>query len=658
MAGINLYIHNVLTVTLQELNAGIQHSSLAPQAAIQGQGLNAPPQGRSLVSLMQRAIQVERLRLVTLVMATLLMLLSLGVVGVFMARGLAEARLLVLRDQLTEAIESVPEGFVLCDADDRLVACNKQYLEIYPGVREVAIRGARFEDIVRVFMLKHPLIMNKYGSLDEALAARMARHRQPGSPVEHELQDGRRIRITERRTRDGGIVGIHADITDVRRVHERLAYLANHDPLTGLANRGYVHERLSQVLARASRHQGRFAVMYLDLDRFKRINDTLGHHVGDELLRQLAKRLRDNLRDEDTLARLGGDEFMILLEDLNSADLATHTAQRLVGALRKSFTIDGHEVYVTTSIGIARYPDDGRTKAALMQSADAASYYAKSLGANRYSISSPDLKRATLDRQALEQDLRHVLDRMELELYYLPRIRIADSQLTGVEALLRWRHPRRGLLRPAQFMSLAEESGLILPMGAWILERACGQYQRWRELGIAPPRLGVNLSARQLGWPDLQTSLLDILQRTGMAAERLELDLTEVALIQDLEGGLLNLRALRDGGIHLCADDFGVGYSSLSLLKELPLEALKIDRSFIQNIAASPGDLAIVNALVGIGRALGLKVVAEGVESRTQLQLLCEAGCHEAQGYYFSRPMTARDLTPLLVKASNLVDGG
>lgn len=334
-------------------------------------------------------LELDRFQgIVPLLLAALVVLASIGVI-LFLRKRQIERQLTVLREQFADAIESIPEGFVLCDAEDRLLVCNERYRRMYPGIWDLAVPGTPFVEVAQAFFQTYSIIGTENRE-EEALAARMAHHYHPGPPFEHELRDGRRIRITERRTRSGGTVGIHADITDVRKTQERLYHLANHDPLTGLPNRGYGQACLEQTLARARQRNSRFAVLYLDLDRFKLINDTLGHQAGDELLQAVASRLKGHLREKDLLARLGGDEFMVLLEDVDSLCAAAY-AERLIDALSPPFQIEGHEVRVATSVGVAHFPDDGSDIETLMRNADAASYYAKSQGTNSYCLYTPDL---------------------------------------------------------------------------------------------------------------------------------------------------------------------------------------------------------------------------------------------------------------------------
>ncbi|MDQ2697127.1 MAG: EAL domain-containing protein [Pseudomonadota bacterium] len=587
-------------------------------------------------------------------------LAGLGLIGggLFLFWRWTGQRLARMGKQLADIIDSIPEGFVLCDAEDRLVACNEQYRRLYPGVREIAVPGVAFSQLVLTF-LRTDAALPRHGSIDEALAARMARHRNPGPPFEHELRDGRRIRITERRTGDGGSVGIHADITDIRQTEERLQYLAHHDPLTGLPNRGYCLERLEQALARARRRHSGFAVMYLDLDRFKQVNDTLGHAVGDALLQAVARRLKGHLRDEDTLARLGGDEFMVILEDMEDPAVAAAFARRLTGALARPFQVQGHELAVTASVGVALYPENGTDIATLMQNADAASYHAKAQGPNNYRLYTPALHAAASQRLDLELELRQALEGGQLVLHYQPVVALAGGHVTRVEALLRWQHPVRGLLGPAQFLDLAGEAGLGGAIDDWVLRQAIRQYDAWRAAGLAPPRLAVNLSRHRFVQPRrLVDGIARILAETGLPPGCLDLEINEKFLDDEADALAEHLHRLTRRGVGLAIDDFGTGSLPLSRLQRLPLTALKVDPSLVQGMIANAGHLTLITTVLVVARHLKLEVMAEGVESGAQLALLRECGCAEGQGNLFSPPLAAAAFADWLHRSASRADGG
>lgn len=592
----------------------------------------------ALELLDQESMRLERFRGGVLILLVCLVLLSLGVIGLFISQRRGEVRLALLRERLSDAIESIPHGFLLCDAKDHLVVCNEQYRQMYAQIREIAIPGTPFVQIVRALFQSHLVIENE-NRLEEAIAKRMARHTNPDLPFEYELRDGRRIRIYERHTSDGGTVAIHMDITDMHRDQERLQHMATHDSLTGLPNRSYLQQRLEQALARARRHEERIAVLYLDLDRFKLVNDTLGHHAGDELLQAVAGRLKSHLREEDTLARLGGDEFMVILEDLADFPNTEISAQRLIDALGQPFQVSDHEIFITASIGIAHFPEDGDDLNTLVQNADAASYQAKSEGANQYCLYTPELNKETDRRLKLENDLRHVLKREQLVLYYQPYVAINGVDLIGAEVLLRWQHPELGMIYPNRFVALAEEIGMMESIGEWVLREACYQYSIWQTQGVAPPRLSFNLSSRQLNQPDMLKMVAQVLSESGMVPDNLNLEITEAMLMEDRKENITFLCRLGAMGVHLSVDDFGTGYSSFGILKTLPLDTLKMDGSFVSNLTSSPNDRAIVEAIIAMADALDIKVLAEGVETQGQLELLREQGCAQAQGNYFSPPL-------------------
>ena len=414
------------------------------------------------------------------------------------------------------------------------------------------------------------------------------------------------------------------DITERVQMEQRLHYLAHHDALTDLPNRVMFMERL-----------------FLDLDRFKQINDTLGHEAGDRLLQQVARRFRSVLRQGDTVARLGGDEFALLLEDLREADEALPVIDKLMSAFVEPFEIEGHEYFLTVSIGTALYPQDGAISETLLANADVAMYRAKEEGRNKYRFYTADMNARALERLALENRLRRALEQDAFVLHYQPKIDLESGRVSGFEALLRWQDAELGLVSPADFIPLLEETGLIVAVGRWVLRTACAQLRAWEAAGFQGLHVAVNLSAVQLARDDVPARVAEALAGTGLAAERLELEVTESVIMSDLEGTGATLRRLRDLGVRLAIDDFGVGYSSLAYLKRFDIDSLKIDRSFVRDIASDEDDAAIVAAVVAMGRRLRLRVVAEGVETREQLCYLQGEGCREVQGFLFARPLPA-----------------
>jgi len=419
------------------------------------------------------------------------------------------------------------------------------------------------------------------------------------------------------------------------------------DPLTNLPNRALFVDRLTLSLAHAARERKMLAVAFVDLDRFKTIIDTLGHAVGDEILRQVAHRLSACLPDDGTLARLGGDEFVALLPQIDRADKAVHLAHELLDALKASFHANGHELHITSSIGISLYPYDGEDADTLLKNADTALYRAKEQGRNNYQLYTPAMNARAFERLAMENSLRKALERHEFQLYYQPQIDTQTGDMVGVEALLRWQHPDLGVVYPAEFISLAEETGLIVPLGAWVLRTACLQNKKWQTAGLPPVTMAVNLSARQFQDRQLVDIIVGVLQETGLEPRWLELEITESTAMQNADYSNVVLRDLKQRGIQISLDDFGTGYSSLSYLKKFPIDTLKIDQSFIRDLSGNPNDAAIANAIIVLAHSLHLSVVAEGVETTAQSQFLEEHGCDRWQGYLYSHPLTARALETL-----------
>jgi diguanylate cyclase (GGDEF)-like protein len=428
-----------------------------------------------------------------------------------------------------------------------------------------------------------------------------------------------------------------------------MRYQAYHDLLTDLPNRTLFNDRLAVALASASRSSEQLAVMFLDLDRFKTINDTLGHTVGDSLLQNVSQRLIATLREGDTVARWGGDEFTILLPQITHVDDVSKAAQRVIQALEQPFCLEEHELYITPSIGIAIYNTDGDDAETLIKHADAALYQAKQMGRNNYRFFTPAMSAEAPELLALEQSLRRALEREEFLLHYQPQINIKTGKIVGMEALLRWQHPEMGLVSPKIFMPVAEESGLIVPIGEWVLRTACTQNRAWQEQGLLPICIGVNLSARQFHQPNLAEMIARVLQETGLDPQYLDLEVTETTAVQDVEFTKSVLQEMHRIGVNISMDDFGTGYSSLSHLKQFPLNTLKIDQSFVQDVTANTRDAHIVTAVITMARGLNLSVIAEGVETLAQLDFLQTNDCEHAQGYLFSRPVVVSEAAKLLL---------
>ena len=457
---------------------------------------------------------------------------------------------------------------------------------------------------------------------------------------------------------DGGgishFVVAQYDITAVMRFEAELEFQAKHDTLTGLANRNLLRERLAQSIAGAARGGNPLWVVFVDLDRFKFVNDTLGHEAGDILLRTLAGRLQAATREADTVARLGGDEFVLVLPDHNDAGAGLAVLQRIMDTVAQPLVIDEHEFFLTCSIGVAIYPIDGTNAETLTKHADIAMYRAKELGRNTFQFYSPTMSERTLERLSIEGDLRHALERGEFTLHYQPQVDLGSGAIVGMEALIRWDHPQLGRIAPGRFIGLAEEMGLIIPIGAWVLRTACAQTKAWQLAGLGELRVAVNLSPRQFTQKALLQSIADILRDTGLDARFLELELTESMVMSDVEHAISILRNLKGLGIQIAIDDFGTGYSSLSYLRRFPIDVLKIDQSFVNDISTDPDDAAIVVSIISLAHSLRLKVVAEGVETAEQLAFLREHDCDQMQGYFFSRPVAADAFERLLQQADAL----
>ncbi|MFD2233797.1 EAL domain-containing protein [Phaeospirillum tilakii] len=457
------------------------------------------------------------------------------------------------------------------------------------------------------------------------------------------------------RDEDGEVVryaAVFSDISERKRTEERIKNLAFFDVLTGLPNRRLFTDRLQLAVANASRHGQYLAVMFLDLDLFKRINDSLGHGIGDQVLIETARRLGQGVREGDTVARLGGDEFTILLPQVDQIESAARLAERLLAQIRQPVLVEGHELYVTASIGIAIHPDNGPGVEALVKNADTAMYRAKDLGRNGFQLYSPTMNARSFERLAMEAALRHAVRRNEFRLAYQVKVDLVSGRMSGVEALVRWHHPEAGLVPPAEFIPLAESMGVISDIGEWVLREACRQCQQWRDLGLPPVRVAVNVSALQFHETDIPAVVGRALRDSGLPPHLLELELTESVLMQRVDEVAGVLRDLRAMGVRISIDDFGTGYSSLSYLKRMPIDALKIDRSFVNDIFSDDGQVAeegasIVSTIITLAHNLRLKAIAEGVETVAQALFLRQRGCDEVQGFLISRPVSGEDLISL-----------
>jgi diguanylate cyclase (GGDEF)-like protein/PAS domain S-box-containing protein len=447
-----------------------------------------------------------------------------------------------------------------------------------------------------------------------------------------------------------GAVMVFRDVTTARAQSQRMAYLAQHDGLTDLSNRVLLSERLTQAVTVARRYEHQVAVLYLDIDRFKHINDTLGHDIGDRLLQSVAQRLLECVRGSDTVSRQGGDEFVVLLSEVAHAQDAAVSAKKILMVLGAPYRIGPHDLRVTVSIGIATCPDDGMDAETLLKNADLAMYHAKESGRNNYKFFRPQMNLRAIEQQSREGGLRLALDRQELELHYQPTVNLVTRAITGVEALLRWRQPERDLVLPDEFVPLAEKSGAIVPIGRWVLREACRQGRAWQDACLPPIRIAVNVSAVELREEGFVADVEAILMATGLEPKYLELELTETVLVHDTDSTAAVLQGLKDIGVQIALDDFGRGVSSLSHLIRFPIDVLKIDQSFVRDLAIGTGDGSIVGAVISMADRLRIRVVAEGVETLEQVALLQGQSCSEAQGFYFSHPVGADDIAQLLAR--------
>jgi diguanylate cyclase (GGDEF)-like protein/PAS domain S-box-containing protein len=541
---------------------------------------------------------------------------------------------------LDTALENMSQGLAMFDADGRLTLCNERYARM-TGVPYAVVQG---QSLLELFKLRKAA--GDFSEDPHEVFARILADVRLGKSamrVMHTLK-GRSIRIIEEPMIGGGWVATLEDITAWREAQEKLAYLAHHDPLTSLPNRTKFREDLEQTLRLVNR-DGRVAVLCLDLDHFKEINDSLGHPIGDDLLKDVACRLRTSVREGDTVARLGGDEFAIVQAGIDlQASESSSLAERLVEILGAPYVIQGHQLNIGVSIGIAFAPNDGEDPDQLLKNADMALYRAKEDGRGTYRFFEPGMDARAQARRLLEIDLRAALTRDEFEVHYQPIHDLKTDQITAFEALIRWKHPLRGMISPMDFIPLAEETGLITQLGDWILRKACMDAATWsREVRVA-----VNLSPVQFKNSNLVQSVISALAASGLVPERLELEITESVLLQDSEATLAALHKLRSFGVKISMDDFGTGYSSLSYLRSFPFDKIKIDRSFVHELATRDDSMAIVRAVTGLGKSLGISIVAEGVETNEQLGLLRTEGCTEVQGFLFSRPRPAQDVEAML----------
>ena len=548
---------------------------------------------------------------------------------------------------LDQALESMVSGFVLLDAQQRVAHWNRRFVELFPWMRGAMASGMPFRQVLEQSVAHH-LPVGSDAERQQWIALRLAQQQDGTGAHEQVLPDGHCIHVLERATPEGGWVITFHDVTDLRRANEEIEHLAFYDPLTGLPNRRLLLDRLGRAPVLSQRSGKVGALLFLDLDHFKDLNDTLGHEVGDELLQAVAQRLLANVRVADTVARLGGDEFVVMLSDLSTstqeaAALAQRIGEKILRGLSEPYVLRGHTHQGAASIGATLFGASAQSAIELLRQADIAMYQVKARRGNALCFFDPKMQTAINDRAQLETDLRQALVAQQLVLHYQPQATL-QGDVIGAECLLRWQHPQRGMVPPGQFIAVAEESDLILHIGQWVLHSACTQLARWQEQPQwAHLQLSVNVSARQFRQSDFVHQVIETLQVTGARAHLLTLELTESLVLDNVEDAIDKMHQLRTKGVRFSVDDFGTGYSSLAYLTRLPLHQLKIDQSFVRNLGSRPSDDVIVQTIIGMGRNLDLEVIAEGVETEAQKAILAGHGCDLYQGYLLARPMPVAD---------------
>lgn len=549
----------------------------------------------------------------------------------------ADAELARQNKRLNLVLENMSQGFCMFDRDQRLVISNRQFASIYGISHDFMKPGTTFRDILNLRIANghydgedpEAYINERFKCVADGVYSRKI----------HQFKDGRVFAVSHQPLPDGSCLACHDDITEFRRIESRIAHMAHYDSLTELPNRVLLRKRIADALHKANRGEN-FAVLCLDLDHFKSVNDTFGHPVGDKLLKAASERLKRCVRVTDTVGRLGGDEFAIIKNSANQPEEVASLARRICDVLKEPFDLEGNQISIGASIGIAIAPNDGTNPDQLLKNADMALYKGKGDGRGVYRFFEAEMDSQVKKRRSLEMDLRKAIQNGEFELYYQPLFNAQTDELSCCEALLRWNHPVRGMVPPDEFIPLAEEIGLIVPLGEWVVRQAC------REAAIWPDhiRIAVNLSAVQIRSGNLVPIVISALEEAGMPAKRLELEITETALMQDNEATLITLHMLRDLGIRIAMDDFGTGYSSLSYLRSFPFDKIKIDRSFIKDLPDGEDSLAIIRAVAGLGTSLGMSTTAEGVETEEQLASVRAEGFTEVQGYLYSRPRPAKEI--------------
>jgi diguanylate cyclase (GGDEF)-like protein len=559
----------------------------------------------------------------------------------------SERKLALEKERLDTAINNMTQGLLLYDSDARIVLCNQRYLEMYNLSRDVVKPGFHFRDLI-AYRKETGSFLGDVDVFCSAVLRNVAQRRATNNIVE--TTDGRSVQIVNQPLANGGWVATQEDITERRRAEKEIAHLAHYDALTDLPNRVSFRERLEREIERTKRGE-QLAVLYIDIDEFKSVNDSLGHPVGDELLKAVAYRLRNCVRETDFVARLGGDEFAIVQTGIKQPSDVVELVKRIYEAIREPYECLGHQVATDASIGIALAPNDGTDLDQLLKSADLAMYGAKADGRRTYRFFEPEMDARVKARRTLELDIRRAIADGTFELQYQPIVNFRSNEIVGCEALLRWNHPVRGMISPAEFIPIAEETGLICQIGDWVLTTACAEATNW------PPsiKLAVNVSPVQFRSHAFSLKVANALATTGLSANRLELEITEAVLIRDDEAALTMLQHLRAMGVRIALDDFGTGYSSLSYLQRFPFDKIKIDRCFVRDIADAEGSSAIVQAVINIANARNMTTTAEGVETEQQKEMLHSLGCTEMQGYLFSQARPVAEIRALLSQSSSVV---